>query len=82
MTETAPAPPALTRRQARMLAALRAYIADHGYPPTIRELGPLVGLRSKGAVVYQLEQLADKGVIRRDVATPRAIVILDETTTP
>jgi repressor LexA len=72
----------LTRRQARILDALRAYIAERGYPPTLRELAPLAGLRSKDAVVYQLGQLADKGAIRRDPATPRGIVVLDETTTP
>jgi repressor LexA len=72
------AAPGLTRRQLRMLTALRAYITEHGYAPTVRELGPLVGLRSKGGVVYQLGQLADKGAIRRDPSTSRGIVLLDE----
>jgi repressor LexA len=78
-----PTPPAaadLTPRQARLLDALRAYIDQHGYPPTIRELGPLAGFRSKGGVVYQLERLAEKGAIRRDPAVPRALVVLDRDT--
>jgi repressor LexA len=72
----APTLPALTPVQARVLAAVRSYITDRGYAPTVREICAATGLSSKSGVVYQLSRLAEKGYIRRDPETPRAIVIL------
>lgn len=60
-----------------VLDALRAYVTAHGYAPTVAELRTATGLASNSSVVYQLDRLADEGVIRRAPATARGIVLLD-----
>jgi repressor LexA len=68
---------ALTRRESGALAFLRDYTAAHGYPPTVREIGVHVGLRSTSSVAHVLDSLVGKGVIRRDFGTPRGLVVLE-----
>ncbi len=51
---------------------------ENGYPPSVREIGVAVGLRSSSTVHAYLDMLEDRGLIRRDPAKPRAIDILDE----
>lgn len=59
MTTTAPA---LTPRQAEVLAAITAYWANHGMAPSVRELAGLVGVQIN-AVTGHLAALARAGVI-------------------
>jgi repressor LexA len=67
----------LTARQSAIVAFIRAHVADHGYPPTVRDIGQAVGLVSPSSVAYQLGELARRGAIRRDPNLTRAIVVLD-----
>lgn len=67
----------LTDAERRVLDAIRAQIKQRGYAPTVRELGAATGLSSSSSVVDTLRRLADKGAIRRDPNTPRAITILE-----
>ncbi|MEX0952487.1 MAG: transcriptional repressor LexA [Nitriliruptoraceae bacterium] len=63
----------LTPRQRAILEMIHGHVAEHGYPPSVREIGDVVGLRSPSSVHAQLETLADKGYLRRDASRPRAI---------
>jgi repressor LexA len=63
----------LTARQRKILECIRATLAEKGYPPTVREIGEVVGLTSTSSVAYQLKQLQEKGFLRRDAAKPRAV---------
>ena len=63
----------LTTRQRKILECIRHSVATVGYPPTIREIGEVVGLTSTSSVAYQLKQLQEKGFLRRDAAKPRAV---------
>jgi repressor LexA len=63
-------------RSRRVLEYLREYVAEHGYPPSIREVGDAVGLTSSSSVAYQLRVLEERGYIRRDPGKPRALTIL------
>ena len=65
----------LTERQRKILAMIRETVADHGYPPSIREIGEAVGLTSPSSVHSQLEALQRKGFIRRDPTKPRTIAV-------
>ena len=65
----------LTARQRMMLDAIRESVAKQGYPPSVRELGELVGLASPSSVAHQLRQLEKRGYIRRDAKLGRAIDI-------
>jgi repressor LexA len=65
----------LTARQRMMLEAIRDSVQRRGYPPSVRELGELVGLASPSSVAHQLRQLEKRGFIRRDAKLGRAIDI-------
>ncbi len=66
----------LTARQSRILEVIRNHIERRGYPPSIREIGEVVGLTSPSSVAHQLAALERKGYIRRDPTLPRAMEVL------
>jgi repressor LexA len=66
-------PDDLTARQRRILTFIRDWVGDHGYPPSVREIGEAVGLVSPSSVAYQLKELEKKGFLRRDPNRPRAV---------
>lgn len=65
----------LTARQRQILEVIHAHVEAHGYPPSVREIGDAVGLRSTSSVHAQLETLEDRGYLRRDPTKPRALEI-------
>ena len=67
--------PALTIRQQRILEFIRQAVEDRGYPPSVREIGDAVGLRSPSSVHSQLATLERGGFLRRDPSRPRAIEV-------
>ena len=73
LPDGAPDEAGLTRRQRMILECIRDAVAINGYPPTIREIGEVVGLQSTSSVAYQLKQLQEKGFLRREDAKPRAV---------
>jgi repressor LexA len=61
-----------------VLDALRAHVDQHGYAPSIRELGAALGGRSNSIVSYWLDKLERQGHIRRARGgKARAIVITE-----
>lgn len=67
----------LSSRQLEILGIIKKEIALKGYPPSVREIGELVGLTSSSTVHNHLNVLEQKGYIRRDPTKPRAIEVLD-----
>lgn len=65
--------PDLTPRQRKIMEFLREWGEQHGYPPSVREIGEAVGLVSPSSVAYQLKALERKGYLRRDANRPRAV---------
>ena len=63
----------LTARQQEIWQFLVTYVDDHGYPPTVREIGEEVGLASPSTVHAHLANLERVGLIKRDPTKPRAI---------
>ena len=63
----------LTPRQVRILEFIREAVRDRGYPPTVREIGEVVGLTSSSSVHSQLANLERRGMLRKDPTKPRAI---------
>jgi repressor LexA len=68
-----PAETPLTARQQEIWQFLVMYVDDHGYPPTVREIGEEVGLASPSTVHAHLANLERVGLIKRDPSKPRAI---------
>ena len=64
----------LTARQAEVLGVLERSIHTRGYPPTIRELGAELGIRSPQGVSDHLAALERKGYIHRTAAQSRSCV--------
>jgi repressor LexA len=68
--------PLLTARQQEIWQFLVSYVDDHGYPPTVREIGDAVGLASPSTVHAHLANLERAGLLRRDPTKPRALELL------
>jgi repressor LexA len=68
--------PMLTTRQQEIWQFLAEYVDEHGYPPTVREIGEAVGLASPSTVHAHLANLERAGLIRRDPTKPRAIELV------
>lgn len=66
----------LTARQQRVLDMIRESVDTRGYPPSLREIGEIVGLTSPSSVAHQLRMLEKKGYLRRDPHRPRAIELV------
>jgi repressor LexA len=66
----------LTNRQEQVLQVVRAGVARRGYPPSIREIGDAVGLKSTSSVAYHLKALEKKGYVHRDPGRPRTVELL------
>lgn len=66
----------LSAKQVAIMEFIASAIADRGYPPSMREIGDAVGLKSLSSVTHQLGQLELSGYLRRDPNRPRALEIL------
>jgi repressor LexA len=62
-----------TERQQRILDVIRAFTAEQGYPPSVREIGERVGLSSSSTIHAHLKALERRGLISRDPTKPRAL---------
>ncbi|MGN0312882.1 MAG: transcriptional repressor LexA [Lachnospiraceae bacterium] len=68
----------ITSKQQEILEYIKSEILSKGYPPSVREICEAVNLKSTSSVHSHLESLEKKGYIRRDLAKPRAIEIMDD----
>jgi repressor LexA len=66
----------LTARQQEIWNYLVEYVDQHGYPPTVREIGEQVGLASPSTVHAHLANLERAGLLRRDPTKPRALELI------
>lgn len=68
---------ALSQRQQEILSFLKSFSAKNGYPPSVREIGDAVGLSSSSTVHSHLNSLENKGYIRRDPSSARALTVIE-----
>ena len=68
----------LTKRQREIFDFIKSYSADHGYPPTVRDIGKAIGLTSSSTVHAHLSNLEKLGLLRRDPTRPRALELLGD----
>lgn len=66
----------LSAKQLAILEVIQTAIARNGYPPSMREIGDAVGLKSLSSVTHQLGQLELSGYLRRDPGKTRAMEVL------
>ena len=65
----------MTPRQRQILECIDASMRDRGFPPSVREIGEVVGLGSPSTVRSHLNTLQKLGYLRRDPSKPRAIEV-------
>ena len=66
----------LTGRQEQTLDFIRKSIEERGYPPTLREIGEYMGIRSTNGVNDHLRALERKGYLRREDMKSRALKLV------
>ncbi len=69
----------LTERQRQVLECIESSMQERGYPPSVREIGDVLGLASPSSVHAHLKRLQDMGYLRRDPTKPRAIEVRYDT---
>jgi repressor LexA len=66
----------LTKRQQEIFDYIKRYGSQHGYPPTVRDIGKAIGLTSSSTVHAHLANLEKLGLVKRDPTKPRALEVL------
>ncbi|MCX8130746.1 MAG: LexA family transcriptional regulator [Clostridia bacterium] len=66
----------LTSKQKKVYSAIEAFIKTKGIPPSVREIGEMVGEKTPGAVQGILNRLEQKGAIKREVGMARSIQLV------
>ncbi len=66
----------LSTKQRRIVDFIRAFIDEHDYPPSIRQIQEACAISSTSVVDYNLRILEKQGYIRRDREVSRAIELL------
>ncbi len=72
----------LTKRQEQTLDFIRHSIEDRGYPPTLREIGEHMGIRSTNGVNDHLRALERKGYLTREDMKSRALKLVEDQAPP
>ena len=65
----------LTAKQQQIYDYILAFLSQHGYPPSVREIGAAVGLKSPSTVHFHLKGLEEAGVIVKTEGKTRAITL-------
>lgn len=63
-------------KREEILTFIKEYISIRKYPPTIREIGEGVNLKSSSTVHNHLNKLAEEGKVEIERNSPRAIKVL------
>ena len=66
----------LTKKQGEILDFIKVYVANHGYPPTVREIAKKLKVNSPATIHSHLNKLAEKKYIKKDNSKNRAIELL------
>lgn len=65
----------LTEKQQQIFDYIVAFQKEHGYPPSVREIGAHVGLKSPSTVHFHLKGLEAAGIITKAEGKTRAITV-------
>ena len=69
-------PNSLNKRERAILDYIEKQARVNGYPPSVREIGKAVGLKSTATVHGYLTALADKGYIKKENQKGRTLKLL------
>lgn len=60
----------------KILSFIDAYIKEHGYSPTMREIGEAVGISSTSHVSYWIDRLVEEGKITKQKNIARSVRVV------
>ncbi len=63
----------LTAKQQKIYDYIQTFSAEHGYPPSVREIGAAMGLKSPSTVHFHMKGLEEAGMIVKAEGKTRAI---------
>ena len=66
----------LNKREKAILKFIEKHITTHGYPPSVREIGKAVGLKSTATVLGYIAKLTEKGYIKKEDQKGRTLKLL------
>ncbi|MBP3318805.1 MAG: transcriptional repressor LexA [Ruminiclostridium sp.] len=72
----------LTPKQQKIYDFIRDFSREYGYPPTVREIGEHLGLKSPSTVKFHLDNLRSAGLIQWDGGKTRSITLLEKEDLP
>ena len=72
----------LTPKQQKIYDFIREFSREYGYPPTVREIGENLGLKSPSTVKFHLDNLRAAGLIQWDGGKTRSITLLEKEDEP
>jgi len=70
--------PVIYKRERDMLDFISQYMQKNGYAPTLAEICDGLGLRSPATVHEHIQNLIDKGVLKKDEGVRRGLEIVDQ----
>lgn len=65
-------------KQKKIIDFVNREVVEKGYPPSVREICQAVGFKSTSTVHAYIKKLEEEGQIFKDATKPRALKILDE----
>jgi repressor LexA len=68
----------LSERQRDIIAFIRDFSRERGYPPSIREIGQHAGISSTSVVNYNLNKLERDGYLARDLKVSRGVRLVSD----
>ena len=69
-------PDALNKREKAILKFIEKEVLTNGYPPSVREIGKAVGLKSTATVHGYIAKLEEKGYIKKEQQKGRTLKLL------
>ena len=72
----------LTPKQQKIYDFIRDFSRAYGYPPTVREIGDSLGLKSPSTVKFHLDNLRAAGFLQWDGGKTRSITLTQEEDQP
>ncbi|MFR9071111.1 MAG: transcriptional repressor LexA [Paraclostridium sp.] len=67
----------LSENQVKILKTIKEKVDTQGYPPSVREICCITGIKSTSTVHWNMNKLEELGFIKKDPTKPRAIEILN-----
>ncbi len=69
----------LTPKQREIYDFILRFSEENGYPPSVREIGQAVGLKSPSTVHFHIKGLENAGALTKAAGKTRALTLTDET---